>query len=46
MERVKFNYFNETISKFKEHWLRGIEDVDWELQHEWLKSFLEEIGAI
>ena len=43
MTRAKFNYFKETINKLKEHWLKGIEDVNWELQHEWLKSFREEI---
>ena len=44
MARVKkFDIFKETISKLKEHWLKGIEDVDWTLQHEWLKSFREEI---
>ena len=44
MARVKkFDIFKETINKFKKHWLKGIEDVDWELQYEWLKSFREEI---
>ena len=43
MERVKFDFLKEIINKFKKHWLKGIEDVDWELQHEWLKSFREEI---
>lgn len=43
MERTKFDYFKETINKLKEHWLKGIEDVDWALQYEWLRSFREEI---
>ena len=43
MTKAKFDFLKEIISKFKEHWLRGIEDVDWTLQHEWLKSFREEI---
>ena len=43
MTRAKFDFLKEIINKFKKHWLRGIEDVDWELQHEWLKSFREEI---
>ena len=43
MTRAKFDFLKEIISKFKEHWLKGIEDVDWELQHEWFHSFLEEI---
>ena len=43
MTRAKFDYFKETINKLKEHWLKGIENVDWELQHEWFHSFLEEI---
>ena len=43
MTRVKFDFLKEMISKFKKHWLRGIENVDWRLQHEWLTSFREEI---
>ena len=43
MTRAKFDFLKEIINKFKKHWLRGIEDVDWELQHEWLKSFRGEV---
>ena len=44
MTRVKkFDIFKETINKLKVIWLKNIENVDWELQHEWLKSFREEI---
>ena len=43
MTRVKFDYFKETISKLKVFWLKDIENVDWELQHEWLKSFRGEV---
>ena len=44
MARVKkFDIFKETINKLKVIWLKDIENVDWELQHEWLKSFREEI---
>ena len=43
MTRAKFDYFKETINKLKVFWLKDIENVDWELQHEWLKSFREEI---
>ena len=43
MKRVKFDFLKEIINKFKKHWLKGIEDVDWTLQYEWLKSFREEI---
>ena len=44
MARVKkFDIFKETINKLKVIWLKDIEKVDWELQHEWLKSFREEI---
>ena len=44
MTRVKkFDIFKETINKLKVIWLKDIENVDWELQHEWLKSFREEI---
>lgn len=46
MERTKFDYFKETINKLKEHWLKGIKDVDWALQYEWLKSFREEINLL
>lgn len=46
MERTKFNYFKEAINKLKLFWLKGIEDVDWELQHEWLTSFRGEIGLL
>ena len=43
MTRAKFDFLKEIINKFKKHWLKDIENVDWELQHEWLKSFREEI---
>ena len=44
MARVKkFDIFKETINKLKVIWLKDIENVDWALQHEWLKSFREEI---
>ena len=46
MERTKFNYFKETINKLKLFWLKDIENVDWELQHEWLTSFRGEIGLL
>ena len=46
MTKAKFDFLKEIISKFKEHWLKGIEDVDWTLQHEWLKSFREEISLL
>ena len=46
MTRAKFDFLKEIISKLKKHWLRGIEDVDWTLQHEWLKSFREEISLL
>ena len=42
----KFDIFKETITKLKKHWLRGIENVDWTLQYEWLKSFREEINLL
>lgn len=43
MTRAKFDYFKETINKLKVFWLKGIEDVNWELQYEWFKSFRGEI---
>ena len=43
MTKAKFDYFKETINKLKVFWLKDIENVDWSLQHEWLKSFREEI---
>lgn len=43
MTRAKFDYFKETINKLKVFWLKGIEDVNWELQHEWFKSFRGEV---
>lgn len=43
MTRAKFDYFKETINKLKLFWLKGIKDVDWALQLEWLKSFRGEI---
>lgn len=46
MERTKFDYFKETINKLKVFWLKGIEDVDWELQYEWLQSFRGEIDLL
>ena len=47
MARVKkFDIFKETIIKLKKHWLKDIENVDWALQYEWLKSFREEIGLL
>ena len=42
----KFDIFKETINKLKIFWFKDIEDVDWTLQHEWLKSFREEIGLL
>ena len=39
----KFDIFKETISKLKIFWFKDIENVDWTLQYEWLKSFREEI---
>ena len=43
MTRAKFDYFKETINKLKVFWLKDIEKVDWELQHEWFKSFRGEV---
>ena len=43
MTRAKFDYFKETINKLKVFWLKGIEDVNWELQYEWFKSFRGEV---
>lgn len=43
MTKAKFDYFKETVNKLKVFWLKDIENVDWELQHEWLKSFREEV---
>ena len=43
MTRTKFDYFKETINKLKVFWLKDIENVDWELQHEWFKSFRGEV---
>ena len=42
----KFDIFKETINKLKVFWFKDIENVDWELQCEWLKSFREEIGIL
>ena len=39
----KFDIFKETINKLKVFWFKDIENVDWALQLEWLKSFREEI---
>ena len=46
MTREKFDYFKETINKLKVFWLKDIENVDWELQHEWFKSFRGEIELL
>ena len=46
MEKAKFDYFKETINKLKVFWLKGIKDVDWALQLEWLKSFRGEIELL
>ena len=43
MTKAKFDYFKETINKLKVFWLKDIENVDWELQHEWFKSFRGEV---
>lgn len=43
MTRAKFDYFKETINKLRVFWLKGIEDVNWELQYEWFKSFRGEV---
>ena len=29
MTKAKFDFLKEIINKFKKHWLKGIEDVDW-----------------
>ena len=42
----KFDIFKETINKLKVIWLKDIENVDWALQYEWLKSFREEINLL
>lgn len=46
MERTKFDYLKEVINNLKAFWLKGIEDVNWELQYEWLQSFRGEIGFL
>ena len=42
----KFDIFKETINKLKIFWFKDIENVDWTLQHEWLKSFRGEIELL